>query len=205
MTEYQIYHYCPTAYCIARLGDSRRWGGARESLAGPRDPHLLIRGPRTAPPSGISRGAHAADRLKTTCRWTFWQDIRFAARLLIKDRWFTLAAATALALGIGANAAVFTFVNAALVRGLPFHEPDRIMALWTEDDQSRQMGTSELDYEDLPRGGEFVLGAGRHGQLPDQPSATKAGARAGPGRLCHGQPVPPDWPVAGDRPRLHGQ
>ena len=78
-----------------------------------------------------------------------WQDIRFAARLLIKDRWFTLAAATALALGIGANAAVFTFVNAALVRGLPFHEPDRIMALWTEDDQSRQMGTSELDYEDL--------------------------------------------------------
>jgi hypothetical protein len=45
-----------------------------------------------------------------------WQDVRFAARLLIKDRWFTLAAATALALGIGANAAVFTFVNAALLR-----------------------------------------------------------------------------------------
>ena len=77
-----------------------------------------------------------------------WQDIRFAARLLVKDRWFTLAAATALALGIGANAAVFTFVNAVLVRGLPFHEPDRIMALWTEDDRGRQLGTSELDYED---------------------------------------------------------
>jgi len=77
-----------------------------------------------------------------------WHDIRFAARLLIKDRWFTLAAATALALGIGANAAVFTFVNAVLVRGRPFHEADRIMTVWTEDDRGRRLGTSELDYED---------------------------------------------------------
>ena len=73
-----------------------------------------------------------------------WHDIRFAARLLIKDRWFTLAAATALALGIGANAAVFTFVNAVLVRGLPFREADRIMTVWTEDDRGRRMNTSEL-------------------------------------------------------------
>ena len=77
-----------------------------------------------------------------------WQDVRFGARLLVKDRWFTLAAATALALGIGANAAVFTFVNAVLVRGLPFHNPDRIMAVWTEDDRGQQRGTSELDFED---------------------------------------------------------
>ena len=77
-----------------------------------------------------------------------WQDIRFAARLTIKERWFTLGAVTALALGIGANAAVFTLVNAALLRGLPFHEPDRIMAVWTEDTRGRQRGTSELDLED---------------------------------------------------------
>ena len=77
-----------------------------------------------------------------------WQDVRFATRLLIKDRWFTLAATTALALGIGANAAVFTFVNAVLVRGLPFHEADRIVTVWTEDDRGRRMNTSELDYED---------------------------------------------------------
>ena len=77
-----------------------------------------------------------------------WQDVRFAARVLIKDRWFTLAAVTALALGIGANVAVFTFVNAVLMRGLPFHEPDRIVALWTEDDRARRLSTSELDYED---------------------------------------------------------
>ena len=77
----------------------------------------------------------------------WWQDVRFGARLLVKDRWFTLAAATALALGIGANAAVFSFVN-MLLRGLPFHEPDRIMALWTEDASGRQLRVSELDFKD---------------------------------------------------------
>src|SRR5215207_3711883 len=50
------------------------------------------------------------------------QDVRFALRLLLKDRWFSLVAITALALGIGVNATVFTLVNAVLIRGLPFHD-----------------------------------------------------------------------------------
>ena len=54
------------------------------------------------------------------------QDLRFALRRLIKDRWFTLAAIAALALGIGANSAVFTLVNAVLLQGMPFDRPDRI-------------------------------------------------------------------------------
>ena len=47
-----------------------------------------------------------------------WEDIRFAARLLVKDKWFTLVAVLALALGIGVNTTVFTFANAVLIRGL---------------------------------------------------------------------------------------
>ena len=77
-----------------------------------------------------------------------WQDVRFAARLLVKDRWFTLAAATALALGIGANAAVFTFVNAVLLRGLPFDEPDRIIALGVGDAKGRRAGVSYSEFGD---------------------------------------------------------
>ena len=70
-----------------------------------------------------------------------WQDLQFAVRLLIKDKWFTLVAAIALALGIGVNATVFTFVNAVLIRGLPFNEPDRIMALSSRDAvRDRNMG-----------------------------------------------------------------
>jgi putative ABC transport system permease protein len=78
-----------------------------------------------------------------------WQDLQFALRLLIKDKWFTVVAAGALALGIGVNATVFTFVNAVLIRGLPFSDPDRIMALDSRDPvRDRNMGVSYLDFKD---------------------------------------------------------
>src|SRR5882762_6310212 len=80
---------------------------------------------------------------------SFLQDLRYAIRLLIKDKWFTLVAAVALALGIGVNNTVFTFVNAVLIRGLPFNEADKIMALSSRDRvRNRDMGTSYLDFKD---------------------------------------------------------
>ena len=78
-----------------------------------------------------------------------WQDIRFGARLLVKARWFTLAAGTALALGIGANTTVFTLVNAVLFRGLPFDDPESIMSVWSESEQSQRSGISHPNYLDL--------------------------------------------------------
>src|SRR5919106_668732 len=76
------------------------------------------------------------------------QDVRFAGRRLVKDRWFTLAAIAALALGIGANSAVFTLVNAVLLRGLPFDEPDRIMWVDTTDTRGRRSAVSLQDFDD---------------------------------------------------------
>jgi putative ABC transport system permease protein len=78
-----------------------------------------------------------------------WEDLRFAGRLLLKDKWFSLVAAVALALGIGVNATVFTFVNAVLIRGLPIAEPDRTMAVDSYDRvRNRGMGVSFLDFRD---------------------------------------------------------
>ena len=77
-----------------------------------------------------------------------WQDVRYAARLLVKDRWFTIVAAVALALGIGVNATVFTFVNAVLLRGLPFDNPDRIMWVGTRDAKRQDRALSILDFDD---------------------------------------------------------
>lgn len=77
-----------------------------------------------------------------------WQDVQFAVRLLVKNRWFTIVAAMALALGIGVNTAVFTFVNAVLIRGLPFSDPDRIIAIRTVDTRNRPLGVSRLDFNE---------------------------------------------------------
>ncbi len=60
-------------------------------------------------------------------------DTRYAARLLAKNRWFTVAAVASLALGIGANTAIFSVVNAVLIRPLPFHDADRLVLVWSED------------------------------------------------------------------------
>ena len=86
------------------------------------------------------------------------QDLRFAARRLVKDRWFTLAAIAALALGIGANSAVFTLVNAVLLRGLPFKDADRIMMIDWKDTRGRNFGSSIQDFEDLERASRTFSG-----------------------------------------------
>ena len=79
-----------------------------------------------------------------------WEDVRFAGRLLLKDKWFTLVAAVALALGIGVNATVFTFVNAVLIRGLPIPESGRAMAVQSFDRvRNRTLGVSFLDFRDF--------------------------------------------------------
>src|SRR5688572_1854124 len=78
-----------------------------------------------------------------------WEDVRFASRLLLKDKWFTLVAAVALALGIGVNATVFTFVNAVLIRGVPMPDSDRVMAMGSTDRvRNRNLGVSYLDFRD---------------------------------------------------------
>jgi predicted permease len=111
-------------------------GGASEdeattlALASFREGNLLAR--HLAPlrqahaPVPVTPGAPAGRLLED-----LWQDLRYASRALRKRPTFALAAIATLALGIGSNAAIFSVVNAVLLRPLPFENSDQLLAVYT--------------------------------------------------------------------------
>jgi putative ABC transport system permease protein len=97
---------------------------------------------------------HKREREMRLMQWIdeFRHDVVFALRQMRASRAFTAVAVLTIALGIGANSAIFALVDAALLRPLPFREPDRIVMLWERAPSGARAGVSPLNLADWTAG-----------------------------------------------------
>src|SRR2546430_13602915 len=96
------------------------------------------------------------------------QDVRVAARSLIRTPGFTAVALVTLALGLGANIAVFSVVNGVLLRPLPYAAPDRLVRLYQANPKQglRQSRFSLADFEDWRAGAAIFISMAADERLP---------------------------------------
>jgi predicted permease len=139
---------------------------------------------RAAAHRAFGNRTRAQERFFESSRWIgwehFWQDVRYAARMLRKAPGFTAIALLTIALGIGATTAIFSVVDATLFHPLPFPKPEQLVSI--QDDLpgvgARDVGISVPEWHDLERSGifEYVspLGGGSSVNLTGSSQPTRA-------------------------------
>lgn len=97
----------------------------------------------------------------------FWQDLRYSLRTLLKAPGFTFVVVTILALGIGANATIFTWIKAVLLASLPgIEQPEKLVEVWGATRNNSALSSSYLDYMEFRDQNKILSGLVAHQVLP---------------------------------------
>ena len=121
----------------------------------------------------------ARDEARSRLLEDFLQDLRYAFRMLRRSPAFTAIAALSLALGIGANTAVFSIVNAVLLQPLPYADPERLVVVGVkQDNQERASSFSDADFFALEEEGKSFSAVGAIAWAPGGFTLTGFGGEA---------------------------
>jgi putative ABC transport system permease protein len=108
---------------------------------------------------------------------SLWMDLRYALRTLLKDRGFTAVAVITLALGIGASTAIFSVVDAVLLRPLPYPNPGRIVTVWEKEADGRRVRLADPNFLDFRSQNHTLQGLATFFSSPDSVSGGTEPAR----------------------------
>jgi hypothetical protein len=144
---------------------------------------------------------------------TLWQDIRYGLRMLLRAPGFTVVAIVALALGIGANTAIFSVVNGILLRPLPYKDPDRLVRIIQNTFEIpptpvRTPVISSADFRAIRETSQTLIEVGAYDPHPNTGSLTqerlimKLAGRDEPIPLIGAKVSPVLFPMLGAQPRL---
>ena len=131
---------------------------------------------------------------------TFWQDVRFAVRMLRKSPGFTTVAVLTLALGIGANTALFSVVNGVLLNPLPYPHPEQLVTIHESKPNFATGSISYPNFLDWQKDNHTLsaMAVSRSTSF----GLTGRGSGAGPGGVRYVRLLPDPRREAGDWPNL---
>lgn len=127
---------------------------------------------------------------------SFWQDARYGCRTLTRQPGFALTAVLTLALAIGANGAIFSAIEAVLLRPLPFPHPEQLVFLWGRDAVHTRWSLSPADLDDFRKSASFQAIAALQGQSVNLTGVDE------PARVVGAFVSPEYFPVLGVTPAL---